>query len=231
MAVNMATLSWGGQQNGRIDTSKLSLVEAFKPLDSQAKYVDWRGAYMRADAAAAFRRMARDCELATGEKLCLSEGYRPYEAQRARYFDPLRTTLAAYPGTSGHGWALSADYGDNPQVVVDWVTANAYLYGFDLSIPSERWHIDYTLTPRLTPASSDYTPIESEEDDDMTPQQAQDLENVKQAVARMETALIGEGKFTLVKNVDTIKQSQARIERLTNTVSVGVGKLIAKLKA
>jgi hypothetical protein len=223
MAVNMATLSWGGQQNGRIDTSKLSLVEAFKPLDSQAKYVDWRGGYLRADAAAAFRRMARDCELATGEKLYLSEGYRPYEAQVKRYFDPLRTTLAAYPGTSGHGWALSADYGDNPQAVVDWVTANAYLYGFDLSIRSERWHIDYTLTPRLTPAASDYTPIESEEDDDMTPKQEADLENVKQAVARLEAALIGTGKFTIAKNIDKIKQSQGRVEN-------AVGRILAHFK-
>lgn len=223
MATNMATLAWGGQENGRIDTSKLSLIEAFKPLDSQAKYVDWRGGYLRADAAAAFRRMGRDCELATGEVLRLSEGYRPYEAQRARYFDPLRTTLAAYPGTSGHGWALSADYTDSPQAVVDWVNANAYLYGFDLSIASERWHLDFTLPQRLTPASSDYTPIESEEDDDMTPKQEADLENVKQAVARLEAALIGTGKFTLAKNVDKIKQSQGRVEN-------AVGKLLAYFK-
>ncbi|GAA0960159.1 hypothetical protein [Frigoribacterium faeni] len=105
----------------------------------------------------------------------------------------------------------------------------------------EPWH--QQGTPVTSPAPA---PIpESQEDDDMTEddrkilkQAAADAkaardhaDTAKQAVARLEAATIGTGKYTIVNNLETIKKSQARVEVLANTISNGVGKRIAKLKA
>lgn len=107
----------------------------------------------------------------------------------------------------------------------------------------EPWH--QQGTPVTSPAAPAPTPIpESQEDDDMTEddrkilkQAAADAkaardhaDKAKQAVARLEAATIGTGKYTIVNNLETIKNSQARVEVLANTISNGVGKLIAKLK-
>jgi len=107
----------------------------------------------------------------------------------------------------------------------------------------EPWH--QQRTPSAVPAAPAPTPIaESQEDDDMTEndrkilnQAAADAkaarehaDTAKQAVARLEAQTIGTGKYTIINNLETIKKSQARVERLANTISDGIGKLLGHFK-
>lgn len=159
---------------------------------------------------------------------------------------------AAAIGTSNHGWARSADVSGLPpqgswaRAAVDRILARFGLF-FDTH---EAWHLTDKTIPinsnntvtlgapaPVVPAAPKPTPIPKPEEVDVLSDAdkklmttiAEDADKTKQAVARLEAKLVGEGEYTVEKNLATTKEAVARIERLTNTISNGVGKLLAKL--
>lgn len=67
-----------------------------------------------------------------------------------RWYQKPDTAVAAYPGSSNHGWALAVDIGEESDgdagvesiddATVGWLIDNAHLYGFSAEIQSEKWH-------------------------------------------------------------------------------------------
>lgn len=116
--------------------------EALCPLDGTA------GLLLRADAAAAFNRMA-----AAGGMPCAGNSYRSYSEQVALY--SIKPDLAAVPGTSNHGWGVAVDFACGAERFGSdaylWLKANGPVYGWNH--PSwaepdggrpEPWHWEYT---------------------------------------------------------------------------------------
>lgn len=62
---------------------------------------------LRVDAAFAFWQLNRAFRLHFGKRLCVSDSYRSLSAQQELYV--LKPGLAAYPGTSNHGWGTAVD--------------------------------------------------------------------------------------------------------------------------
>ena len=136
--------AWGGQTNGRISSALMATVPAS---------VAGSG-FLRADAARQFFALAGAFQSATGRALVITEGYRSYDRQ-VEYWNRYQAgtgNLAAYPGTSNHGWGISCDFGANVNVAGSfqkrWMDANAPAYGWTptgngFSQP-EPWHFDYT---------------------------------------------------------------------------------------
>ena len=125
-----------GYANGMLATSALC------PLDGTD------GLVLRADAAAAFNRMA-----AAGGMPCAGNSYRSYSEQVALY--RVKPSLAAVPGTSNHGWGVAVDFACGAESfgssAYRWLTANGPAYGW--THPSwaeaggkrpEPWHWEYT---------------------------------------------------------------------------------------
>jgi len=135
--------AWGGQTNGRISSSLMATVPAS---------VAGSG-FLRADAARQYFALAGAFQSATGRALAITEGYRSYDRQ-VEYWNRYQAgtgNLAAYPGTSNHGWGISCDFGANVNVAGSvqkrWMDANAPTYGWSptgntFSKP-EPWHFDY----------------------------------------------------------------------------------------
>lgn len=147
----MAYPAWGGVANGRIATSMMIEVPNFAPLPGHYAAKARGSAFMRADAARQLSGMMQAFYQEFGVKLQLSEGYRSYDSQGwyyNRYMKKLPGwTLAAFPGTSIHGWGLSADLnvnGGNPSgKYLAWLRANAHIWGFVNDVASEVWHWSY----------------------------------------------------------------------------------------
>ena len=131
--------AWGGYQNGRIPAAALCSLGAGNHE-------------LRCDAAAAYRAMSAAFRSAFGTPLCITDSYRPYTAQVDAY--DRKPALAAYPGTSNHGWGLAVDLcgginvAGTPQWT--WMNANAARFGFvnpDWARPGaekpEPWHWEY----------------------------------------------------------------------------------------
>ena len=67
-----------------------------------------------------------------------------------RWYQKPDTAVAAYPGSSNHGWGLAADIGEESDgdagieslddATLNWLIANAHLYGFSAEVQSEKWH-------------------------------------------------------------------------------------------
>ena len=106
------------------------------------------GLLLRADAAAAFNRMA-----AAGGMPCAGNSYRSYSQQVALYAQ--KPSLAAVPGTSNHGWGVAIDFACGAERFgspgYQWLKANGPKYGW--THPSwaepggsrpEPWHWEYT---------------------------------------------------------------------------------------
>jgi cell wall-associated NlpC family hydrolase len=131
--------AWGGYANGRIPASALC------PL-GKAPHV------LRCDAAASYRAMSDAFAAAFGSPLCITDSYRSYAAQVAAY--RAKPRLAAWPGTSNHGWALAVDLCGGVNVAGTpqwtWMQANADRFGF-VNPPwarpgaekPEPWHWEY----------------------------------------------------------------------------------------
>jgi len=104
------------------------------------------GGQLANEAAAAWNALAAKVYRDTGFKISASEGYRTIDRQW--YFWNLYQSgsgnLAAYPGSSNHGWGLAVDLSST--------TARTYIdlygapFGWSKSwsdAPSEWWHIKY----------------------------------------------------------------------------------------
>ena len=132
--------AWGGHENGRIPPGELC------PLPGAASH------RLRCDAAAAYGRMATAYRARFGTRLCITDSYRPYDAQVTTA--ERKPALAAKPGTSNHGWALAVDLcggaNDFGTRQHRWLQANASTFGWrqpswaakNGSRP-EPWHWEY----------------------------------------------------------------------------------------
>jgi cell wall-associated NlpC family hydrolase len=131
--------AWGGYRNGQI------------PADALCALGVGRHA-LRCDAAASYASMSAAFASTFGSPLCITDSYRSLASQVSAY--ARKPALAAYPGTSNHGWALAVDLcgginvAGSPQWT--WMTANAGRFGFvqpDWARPGaekpEPWHWEY----------------------------------------------------------------------------------------
>jgi hypothetical protein len=112
--------AWGGHENGRIPP------EALCPLAGAPSH------RLRCDAAASYAEMATAYRARFGTRLCITDSYRPYEAQVTTA--ERKPDLAAKPGTSNHGWALAVDLcggaNDFGTRQHRWLQANAPTFGW-----------------------------------------------------------------------------------------------------
>lgn len=169
-------LAWGGHLNGRIGAG-IHDVPNFSPLPGFLASRADGSQVMRTDAAYQLSGLMQAFYKHFNLRLTLSEGYRSIGIQNEywRRWQNHTGNLAAYPGTSIHGWGLSADLaiegGPRPTgAYLAWLQANAPLYGFINDVPSESWHWSYRtdlITRRIvvttfvsnpnSPASSNQT--------------------------------------------------------------------------
>lgn len=104
------------------------------------------GGQLANDAAKAWNALAAHVYKKQGYKISASEGYRTLDRQW--YFWNLHQSgtgnLAAYPGTSNHGWGLAVDlHSYTDRLMIDKYGAK---FGWSKSwsdAPSEWWHIKY----------------------------------------------------------------------------------------
>jgi lysozyme len=130
----------GAYSNGKLPPAALSPIASGVKCDAPA-------GQLSNEASAAYNSMA----LASGEKLPVKlptngcdSAYRPYERQ-VYYWALYRQgvgNLAAYPGTSNHGWGLAVD-------IPEWVQGYLKLHGARFcwrktEAFSEPWHWNYT---------------------------------------------------------------------------------------
>ncbi len=112
--------AWGGHENGRIPAAELC------PLAGAPAH------RLRCDAAEAYGKMAVAYRARFRTRLCITDSYRPYEAQVAAQRE--KPDLAAKPGTSNHGWALAIDLcggaNDFGTRQHRWLQANALGFGW-----------------------------------------------------------------------------------------------------
>jgi hypothetical protein len=148
-----AASAWGGHANGRIPSELLAPVTAA---------VAGSG-LLRDDAAHQYFGLAMAFRAAVGRELVITEGYRSYQRQ-VEYWDRYQAgkgNLAAYPGTSNHGWGISCDFGAGVETAGStakrWMDANAPRFGWSPTgngfSQKEPWHFDY-VTPYPGPRST-----------------------------------------------------------------------------
>lgn len=98
------------------------------------------------------------------------------------WYQKPNTAVAAVPGTSNHGWGLAVDIGEERDgdagtesidtASLNWLIANAHLYGWSAEIQSEPWHWRRYSGDALEPAVLAYeattppTPAPTPGDDD-----------------------------------------------------------------
>jgi len=153
--------------NGRLDTTGLVTGAGFRPIEAGA------GGLLRPDVAHQHNIMAEAFQRDLGEPLVYSEGYRPLARQSLKWAQYQRGgTLAAFPGTSTHGLAVTIDYasgvGYAGTAASNWMDKHGPAYGFVADVPSEGWHRHFAVTPTITrtPAPAPVT-TEPEEELDM----------------------------------------------------------------
>lgn len=138
---------WGGYSNGQIPLSQLTAVS---------------GHYFRSDAAQSMVAMRAAYQAALGKTLVINDGYRDLAGQQQAWYEYQYQggNLAAYPGTSNHGWATAVDFGGEVYTGSwtqghRWLQANAAAYGWWWAGKNfgqiEYWHWEfdgaYTGTP------------------------------------------------------------------------------------
>lgn len=143
---------WRAQvTNGRIPRELLAQIEPvqFDP--------DIGGpALMHPEAAAAMSAFIAEAK-AAGRTIRVKYGYRTLATQWEKWRNyQAGGNLAAYPGTSNHGWAVAGDLNWLVAADITWAHANARRFGFSFDVPSESWHCTY---------QGGYKPDPHEEDD------------------------------------------------------------------
>jgi len=158
----LAALSaWGGHSNGKIPAGALTRVVS-----------DVAGSgFLRDDAARQYLKMSLAFAQAIGTSLLITEGYRSF-ARQTDYWNKYQNgtgNLAAYPGTSNHGWGIACDFGAGVQTAGSaakrWMDANSMSYGWKptgnaFSQP-EPWHFDYVATYAATTGGGAMTPADA----------------------------------------------------------------------
>jgi hypothetical protein len=126
--------------NGRLTTAELS------PIGD--------GYYLARQAASAFNAMSAESRRRWGRSITVVSAYRTYDKQVQLWnlYRSGRGNLAAYPGSSNHGWGLAIDLSSQwCRWAVDQIGRT---YGFSKACSdaqSEWWHIKYN--PSCTGAS------------------------------------------------------------------------------
>lgn len=82
------------------------------------------------------------------------------------WYQKPNTAAAAVPGTSNHGYAVAIDKGDG-NVFHAWLEVNAYKYGWEWELASEKWHLHYWPGDDIPEAVLDSEAGMNEEDDFM----------------------------------------------------------------
>jgi hypothetical protein len=167
--------------NGQLQRSDLAAFSRYKPLPNEP--VGPLAGYLRADAARQAEIMDLHYFGTTGRHLRMVEGYRSLPDQENRW-DIYENggNLAAWPGTSKHGWGLSGDWDVEGRA---WLHANGPRFGWSPSglkfKPVEPWHSDYipgladitTFPASSAPAGDTLIPIELD-----LPQEAFDMHEI-----------------------------------------------------
>jgi D-alanyl-D-alanine carboxypeptidase len=114
---------------------------------SALKSVGSTGHRLWAPAASALESLLQAARQ-DGVHIGITDSYRSYDeqvdlARRKGLYS--QGGLAAKPGTSNHGWGLSADLDLNSKAQA-WMKANGARYGFVADTPREPWH--WTFTPK-----------------------------------------------------------------------------------
>ena len=134
--------------------------------------------YLTIYAANAYLALDAKFYAAFGFHLDITEGYRSLARQKQLYYayqnDPKNNPLAAYPGTSNHGWGMAADFGSGAATSGSatslWLRKYGGAYGYDDTgyrfSKVEPWHYDFV--PGMVTASLEVTPINYEEEDSMS---------------------------------------------------------------
>lgn len=149
-----AQAAWGGHSNGQIPASAMSSVA---------------GHLFKTDAANSLAAMKAAYESALNRTLIINDGYRDLTGQWAAWNNYQNGgNLAAYPGTSNHGWGLAVDFGgevysSSNSVGHRWLQANAAAYGWKWTGRTfrqvENWHWEYVGGGSSTP-----TPVAAKRD-------------------------------------------------------------------
>jgi hypothetical protein len=149
----MMPLSYGSYSNGQIPLTALTALSS--------------GGYAQPGTAARFEALSRAFNAAFGYPLGVTCAYRDLAEQQSMW-QAYRNggSLAAWPGTSNHGWGRAIDFGsgvanaNSPQFA--WMKDNAGAYGW---VPTgmtfsrtEPWHWEDV---GIVTASLDSTPIEA----------------------------------------------------------------------
>ena len=129
-----------GYSNGRIPADVLCPLE-FAP-----------GHMLRCDAAERLAALSAEFEAEFGYPIPITDSYRSYQAQVT--LAGLKPHLAAFPGTSNHGWGIAVDLGNpiaggnSPQYV--WLRVHGPDYGWDNpswarigGAKPEPWHFEF----------------------------------------------------------------------------------------
>ncbi|CAD6005247.1 protein of unknown function [Agreia sp. COWG] len=184
MAANGA---WGGYTNGRIPLDALTVIEypGVNPVGRSMNPMR-----LEPGCAIAFMALLTRYREDTGSYLPVDEGYRDWDTQNYYYENGIGG--AGPPGNSNHGWGKAVDFYQNRVTegsnYYNWLAANASTFGFTvLRTPPEAWHWNYSGT---------YT-----EEDDMTPEQWQRLQDVGTKVSQNADAIA-----SLTASVQTISQ-------------------------
>jgi hypothetical protein len=155
----VSVLSWGGYSNGQIPLSVM---------------VNVRGEYFHPAAGSDIICMGEAFLTEFGKDMTITSGYRALGSPS----DPPNSDsqwgawnyyqqggpLAAYPGTSNHGWGQAADLGSGINVFGsaehNWAVAVGPTYGWTWgAAPSEAWHFEHLSLSQSAPGCS------SQEDD------------------------------------------------------------------
>lgn len=142
--------AWRRQvKNGMIAPSMLAEIEP-RQFD-----IDLNGpAVMHPEAAAAMSALLKQAKADGITSLYVKYSYRTIAKQWEKWENYQNGgNLAAYPGTSNHGWAVAVDFSGLTTAALAWVKQNAKKYCFLNDVPSENWH--YTYQGGYTPEPED----------------------------------------------------------------------------
>jgi D-alanyl-D-alanine carboxypeptidase. len=87
--------------------------------------------------------------------------------------------LAAYPGTSNHGWAVAVDFTGLTDRALGWLRNNSQRFGYVNDVPTENWHYTY------------YGGWVPEQEDEMTPEERERLKDVEAWQSGYDEAIAG----------------------------------------
>jgi LAS superfamily LD-carboxypeptidase LdcB len=184
------------RNNGQIPLDMLRVVEG-AGLDR-----DRNAPHLMEPHAAANLELLLAAAQADGVSLPVLYSYRTLATQREKYEDFKNGdgNLAAFPGTSNHGWGLTVDFDSTDQNVA-WLQRHADRFGFVGDVPSERWHYTY----------SGGGPAEVSE---MTPDQEQTLVDAAAFLGTLEDGIRARGPRSAGARVArSVARTEARARR------------------